>query len=86
MCFSYSRLWNVSNVWIRVNKKDKTKDQYYKIKAIVISATVKDGIIKLNDKFFNLKSDRFLEKLIELDNLKKREIDLINYLIIFLIN
>jgi CheY-like chemotaxis protein len=68
-------------------KKIRQKDQYYKIKAIVISATVKDGIIKQNDIFFNLKIDKFLEKPIELDNLKKeREIDLINYLIIFLIN
>jgi hypothetical protein len=60
-------------------KKIREKDLYYKIKAIVINATIKDGIIKQNDKFFDLKIDIFLEKPIPLDDLK-------NYLITFFIN
>ena len=52
-------------------KKIREKDQDYKIKIIVISATVKDDIIRQNSKFLNLKIDKFLEKPITLDNLKK---------------
>jgi len=51
-------------------KKIREKDQNYKIKIIVISATVKDDIIKHNSKFLNLKIDKFLEKPIQLDRLK----------------
>jgi len=58
-------------------KKIREKDQDYKIKIIVISATVKDEIIRQNSKFLNLKIDKFLEKPITLDNLKKEIEDLI---------
>ena len=51
-------------------KKIREKDRKYKIKVIVISATVKDDIIKQNDKFLNLKIDKFLEKPIPLEKLK----------------
>ena len=52
-------------------KKIRKKDQNYKIKIIIISATVKDDIIRQNSKFLNLRIDKFLEKPITLDNLKK---------------
>lgn len=48
----------------------KIKDTDCRIKIIVISATVKDSIIIQNDKAFNLKIDKFLEKPIPLDKLK----------------
>ena len=51
-------------------EKIREKDTDYKIKTIVISATVKDDIIKQNDKSLNLKIDKFLEKPIQLDKLK----------------
>ena len=51
-------------------KKIRKKDQNYKIKIIVISATVKDDIIRENSKFLNLKIDKFLEKPVPLDKLK----------------
>ena len=79
MYFGYNRLWNATDVWLRSNKKDKKKDQNYKIKIIVISATVKDDIIRENSKFLNLKIDKFLEKPITLDNLKKEIEKLILY-------
>jgi len=60
-------------------KKIRKKDQNYKIKIIVISATVKDDIIRQNSKFLNLKIDKFLEKPITLDNLKKEIEKLILY-------
>lgn len=60
-------------------KKIRKKDQNYKIKIIVISATVKDDIIRENSKFLNLKIDKFLEKPITLDNLKKEIEKLILY-------
>ena len=51
-------------------EKIRDKDRNYKIKAIVISATVTDNIINYNDKFLELKVDKFLEKPISLDKLK----------------
>jgi CheY-like chemotaxis protein len=55
---------------INLIQKIRKKDQNFKIKIIVISATVKDDIIKHNDKLFNLKIDKFLEKPIPLYKLK----------------
>ncbi len=51
-------------------KKIRETDRNHRIKIIVISATVKDDIINYNDKFFNLKIDKFLEKPLSLDELK----------------
>ena len=51
-------------------KKIREKDTDCIIKTIVISATVKDDIIKQNGKSLNLKIDKFLEKPIPLDKLK----------------
>ena len=51
-------------------KKIREKDTDYRIKIIVISATVKDNEIYNNDKLLNLKVDKFLEKPIPLDKLK----------------
>src|SRR5688572_10917971 len=51
-------------------KKIRKTDRNYRIKIIVISATVKDDIINYNDKFFNLKIDKFLEKPLLLQELK----------------
>ena len=51
-------------------KKIREKDTDYRIKIIVISATVKDNEIYNNDKVLNLKIDKFLEKPIPLDKLK----------------
>ena len=51
-------------------KKIREKDPNYRIKIIVISATVKKDIINYNDKFLNLKIDKFLEKPTLLDDLK----------------
>ena len=51
-------------------KKIRKTDRNYWIKIIVISATVKDDIINYNDKFFNLKIDKFLEKPLLLQELK----------------
>ena len=48
-------------------EKIREKDQDYKIKTILISAAIKDGIIFYNDKFLNLKVDKFLEKPISLN-------------------
>ena len=43
-------------------KKIRETDRNYRIKIIVISATVKNNIITYNDKFLNLKIDKYLEK------------------------
>jgi CheY-like chemotaxis protein len=51
-------------------EKIREKDRKYKIKIIVISATIKDNIINYNDIFLELKVDKFLEKPISLDKLK----------------
>ena len=51
-------------------KKIRETDRNYKIKIIVVSATVKNDIIESNDKFLNLKIDKFLEKPIHLEKLK----------------
>ena len=51
-------------------KKIRETDRNYRIKIIVISATVKNDIINYNDKFFNLKIDKFLEKPLLLQELK----------------
>jgi len=51
-------------------EKIREKDRNYKINIIVISATVKNNIINYNDKFFNLKVDKFLEKPLSLEKLK----------------
>jgi CheY-like chemotaxis protein len=42
-----------------------------KIKTIVISATIKNDLIHFNDKFLKLKVDKFLEKPLPLEKLKK---------------
>jgi CheY-like chemotaxis protein len=49
----------------------REKDRDYRIKIIVISATVKNDIINYNDRFMELKVDKFLEKPMYLDKLKK---------------
>ena len=51
-------------------KKIREKDRDYKIKIIVISATVKNDIIESNDKILDLKIDKFLEKPLPLEKLK----------------
>ena len=51
-------------------KKIRERDRNHRIKIIVISATVKNDIINYNDKFFNLKIDKFLEKPLLLQELK----------------
>ncbi len=51
-------------------KKIREKDKDYKIKIIVISATVKDNVIYNSNKLSNLKVDKFLEKPIQLNILK----------------
>ena len=59
-------------------KKIRKKDRNYRIKVIVISATVKNNIIYYNDKFLNLKVDKFLEKPLTLEKLKKEISELID--------
>lgn len=59
-------------------KKIREKDRNYRIKTIVISATVKNDIINYNDKFLNLKIDKFLGKPLSLDELKNEIKKLIN--------
>lgn len=59
-------------------QKIRKKDQNYKIKIIIISATVKNDILNSNDKFMKLKVDKFLEKPIPLDKLKNEIKMLIN--------
>ena len=51
-------------------EKIRDKDRNYKINIIVISATVKNNIINYNEKFLNLKVDKFLEKPLSLEKLK----------------
>ena len=51
-------------------KKIRERDRNHRIKIIVISATVKNDIINYNDKFLNLKIDKFLEKPLPLEVLK----------------
>ena len=51
-------------------QKLREKDQDYKIKIIVISATIKNNIMNYNDKFLELKVDKFLGKPISLEKLK----------------
>jgi CheY-like chemotaxis protein len=51
-------------------EKIREKDRNYKINIIVISATIKNDIINYNDKFLNLKVDKFLEKPLSLEKLK----------------
>ena len=46
-------------------------DRNYRIKIIVISATVKNDIINYNDKFLNLEIDKFLEKPLSLEKIKR---------------
>jgi CheY-like chemotaxis protein len=51
-------------------KKIREKDRNYKIKTIIISATVTDNIINYKDRFLELKVDKFLEKPLSLEKLK----------------
>jgi YesN/AraC family two-component response regulator len=51
-------------------KKIRETDRNHRIKIIVISATVKYDIINYNDKFLNLKIDKFSEKPLHLQKLK----------------
>jgi YesN/AraC family two-component response regulator len=51
-------------------QKLREKDQDYKIKIIVISATIKNNIMNYNDKFLELKVDKFLEKPLTLEKLE----------------
>ena len=52
-------------------EKIREKDRNYKINIIVISATIKNDIINYNDKFLNLKVDKFLEKHLSLEKIKR---------------
>ena len=52
-------------------EKIREKDLNYKIKIIIVSATIKENIIiNYSDRFLKLKVDKFLEKPIQLDKLK----------------
>ncbi len=51
-------------------KKIREKDRNYKIKIVVISATVTSDIVNQIDKTLNLKIDKFLEKPMPLEKLK----------------
>jgi CheY-like chemotaxis protein len=56
-------------------EKIREKDLVYKIKTILISATIKDNITNYNNRFLKLKINKFLEKpIIPLEKLKM-EID-----------
>jgi response regulator RpfG family c-di-GMP phosphodiesterase len=59
-------------------QKIREIDRDYKIKTIVISATVKNNIVNYNDEFLNLKIDKFLEKPLPLEELKNEVKKLIN--------
>ena len=59
-------------------KKIREIDRNHRIKTIVISATVKKDIIDYNDRFLNLKIDKFLEKPLSLEELKNEIKKLIN--------
>ena len=63
-------------------QKIRETDRNYKIKTIVISATVKNNIIKYNDKFLNLKIDKFLEKPLPLEELKNEVKKLFNKILL----
>jgi CheY-like chemotaxis protein len=53
-------------------KKIREKDQNYEIKIILISATIKDNFtLNYYDRFRELKINKFLEKPLHLDKLKK---------------
>ena len=51
-------------------KNIREKDRNYKIKTIVISATIKNNIVNYNYRFLELKVDKFLEKPLSLEKLK----------------
>ncbi len=51
-------------------KKIREIDRNHRIKIIVISATVKNDIVNYNDKFLNLGIDKFLEKPLDLEELR----------------
>jgi len=51
-------------------KNIREKDRNYKIKTIVISATIKNNIVNYNYRFLELKVDKFLEKPLSLKKLK----------------
>ena len=51
-------------------KKIREEDQNYRIKIIVISATIKNNNINYNDKFLEFKVEKFLEKPLSLEKLK----------------
>ena len=55
---------------VNLIQKLREKDQDYKIKIIVISATIKNNIMNYNDKFLELKVDKFLEKSMPLEKLE----------------
>ncbi len=59
-------------------KKIREIDGTDKIKTIVISATIKNDLVYFNDKFLNLKVDKFLEKPLPLEKLKEENSELIN--------
>jgi CheY-like chemotaxis protein len=59
-------------------KKIRETDRNHRIKTIVISATVKNDIIDYNDRFLNLKIDKFLEKPLPLQELKNEIKKVIN--------
>ena len=51
-------------------QKIREKDHNYRIKIILISATIKDDVINYDDRFLKLKVDKFLEKPIPLEEFK----------------
>ena len=60
-------------------EKIREKDVNYNIKTILISATIKDNIINYNNRFLELKINKFLEKpIIPLEKLKMEIERLIN--------
>jgi len=61
--------WMPQMSGIDLIKKLREKDRNYKIKIVVISATVTSDIVNQIDKTLNLKIDKFLEKPIPLDKL-----------------
>jgi len=59
-------------------KNIREKDRNYKIKTIVISATIKNNIVNYNYRFLELKVDKFLEKPLSLKKLKNEIKKLVN--------
>jgi len=59
-------------------KNIREKDRNYKIKTIVISATIKNNIVNYNYRFLELKVDKFLEKPLSLEKLKNEIKKLVN--------